>query len=234
MGDELGELAAVEGEVVRGQAELLDRQRDEEANRDRDREPDGQCVQRSKRQLATLLHQGDAQPAEWPELRTDDHRPDDQDRRVEEDPGRRDQDREHHERDEVARQLDVLGGARLDLLPDRRHPTAFRARTAPRAQQLPRCWVSTYSSEIEPTRGIPSSRRSPRITLASSRATSHRITSPSGRRAALQEDHVRDRTVGAEQLERLLRLVTRRDDPQVDHDARVELRSYGARLAPPS
>ena len=40
------------------------------------------------------------------------------------------------------------------------------------------------STAIEPTRGISSSLRSPMITLASSLATSQRITSPSGFLAA--------------------------------------------------
>ena len=44
--------------------------------------------------------------------------------------------------------------------------------------------VSMCSTAIEPTRGISSSFRSPMITLASSRATSHRIRSPSGFLAA--------------------------------------------------
>ena len=44
--------------------------------------------------------------------------------------------------------------------------------------------LSTVSTAIDPTRGISSSLRSPMITLASSRATSHRIRSPSGFRAA--------------------------------------------------
>ena len=44
--------------------------------------------------------------------------------------------------------------------------------------------MSTYSIAIDPVSGIRSSRRSSMITLASSRATSQRITSPSGLRAA--------------------------------------------------
>ena len=44
-------------------------------------------------------------------------------------------------------------------------------------------WVSTSSSVIAPSRGIPSSLRSEITTLASSRATSARITSPVGLRA---------------------------------------------------
>ena len=44
--------------------------------------------------------------------------------------------------------------------------------------------LCTSSTEIDPKRGISSSLRSPMITLASSRATSQRIRSPSGRCAA--------------------------------------------------
>ncbi len=44
--------------------------------------------------------------------------------------------------------------------------------------------VSMCSMAIEPSRGMSSSLRSPMITLASSRATSQRITSPLGFRAA--------------------------------------------------
>ena len=51
----------------------------------------------------------------------------------------------------------------------------FSARSA--ASEI---WLSMNSIAIEPHCGISSSRRSPRITLASSRATSQRITSPSG------------------------------------------------------
>ena len=53
---------------------------------------------------------------------------------------------------------------------------AFSARSA--AAEI---WESISSIEIEPSMSMSSSRRSPTITLASSRATSHRITSPSGR-----------------------------------------------------
>ena len=41
--------------------------------------------------------------------------------------------------------------------------------------------VSVGLSEIDPSRWMPRSRRSEMITLASSRATSHMIRSPSGR-----------------------------------------------------
>ena len=57
-------------------------------------------------------------------------------------------------------------------------------------------------------------------TLASSRATSQRITSPSGLLGrALQEDQVADRGRRLEQVEGVLGVVAGHDDPQVDHAA---------------
>ena len=72
-------------------------------------------------------------------------------------------------------------------------------------------WVSISSSVIAPSCGIPSSLRSEITTLASSRATSARITSPGGRRAAPgEEDDVADRVGALEQLERARRSCRRR------------------------
>ena len=77
---------------------------------------------------------------------------------------------------------------------------------------------SMSSSEIDPSRSISSSRRSEIITLASSRATSTRITSPSGRCAARSRKmRLQSRRCVLEQVERVLRLVARDDDPQVNH-----------------
>ena len=79
---------------------------------------------------------------------------------------------------------------------------AFSAATAASESEVSMC-----STAIEPTRGISSSLRSPMITLASSRATSHRIRSPSGFVAArVQVDHVEDRRRAVQDLERLVRL----------------------------
>jgi hypothetical protein len=58
---------------------------------------------------------------------------------------------------------------------DGRPGAAFSASSAASDIEMSMC-----STAIDPTRGISSSFRSPRITLASSRATSHRITSPGG------------------------------------------------------
>ena len=62
---------------------------------------------------------------------------------------------------------------------DGRPGAAFSAAAAASESELSMC-----STAIEPTRGISSSLRSPMITLASSRATSQRIRSPSGFLAA--------------------------------------------------
>ena len=129
------------------------------------------------------LRHGHAEPGERPELRSDDHRADDQDRRVEEDPRGGDQHRQDHEGDEVGAQLGVLGGARLDLLPDHRVRGRARRRLLRLVGRIEIC-ESISSIAIEPSRWMLSSLRSPRITLASSRATSQRITFPSGLWAA--------------------------------------------------
>ena len=77
---------------------------------------------------------------------------------------------------------------------------------------------SMSSIAIEPSLSTSSSRRSETITLASSRATSQRITSPSGLRAArsrkirLQADGV-----CSSRSSDVLGLVRRDHDPQVDH-----------------
>ena len=77
--------------------------------------------------------------------------------------------------------------------------------------------MSTNSIAIEPSSWIPSSFRSLMITLASSRATSHRITSPSGfcapsRRITLSTESAWQRRSSA-----CWELWCGSDDPQVDH-----------------
>ena len=123
-------------------------------------------------------------PGERAELGADDHRADDQDRRVEEDPDRGDQAGEHHEGEEGPGELDVLRGPRLDLLPDDGvgRDAPVRARSARRAASEICESISSIAIEPSGRRRAPAGRRS--ITLASSRATSQRITSPCGLRAA--------------------------------------------------
>ena len=95
-------------------------------------------------------------------------------------PTARDLHRQHHEGDEADRELrrSRWCAARPPPRPPRRTAGPARpARRRPPASESARVDVSTA---IEPTRGISSSLRSPMITLASSRATSQRIRSPSG------------------------------------------------------
>ena len=124
------------------------------------------------------------QPGERPVLGADDHRPDDQDRRVEEDADRGDQAGERHEGEEARVELGVLGGPRLDLLPDHGVARAGRRR---RSRPSPR--RSRSRSRCARSRSSPRCRRRARAGPRRSRsrpraATSHRITSPSGLRAA--------------------------------------------------
>ena len=133
-------------------------------------------------------------PASGPELRADDHRADDQDRGVEEDADRGDQAGEDHEGEEVGAQLDVLRGARLDLLPDDRVAGEAVGRPSRPRRRPPRSASRSARARSSRCSGMSNSRRSLMITLASSRATSQRITSPSGLlRGPRQEDQVGDR-----------------------------------------
>ena len=67
-------------------------------------------------------------PGERTELGADDHRADDQDDRVGDDPDRGDHGREHHEREKAAGENGALERARLDLLPDDRVGRGTRSR----------------------------------------------------------------------------------------------------------
>ena len=125
--------------------------------------------------------------------------------------------RDDHEGEEADRELGALGGLELDRLPDdgvgRRADGRLLCRRA----------ASETSDEIgsrtiEPSRSSPSSRSSATTTLASSRATSQRMRSPSGRSAApVKLDDVERRRVVAQHAVGRLGERGRRDDAQVDH-----------------
>ena len=74
----------------------------QEGGGDPDREPDRQRQQRAPGDVATALDERDAEPGDRPELGPDDHRADDQDRRVEEDPDRAIRHASDHEGEEDA------------------------------------------------------------------------------------------------------------------------------------
>ena len=184
--------------------------------------PTASALSERQSELTALLHERDAQPRERAELRPHDHRPDDQDRRVQEDARHRDQHRQHHERDEVPRELDVLRGARLDLLPD--DGVGRRARSellgaVGRLRELGcRCTPSRSSPPwgSRARAGLPRPRWRPR---APRRRGSRRhpawIAAPS-RKMTLQTDPYASRSSRA-----FTALVVRRDDPQVDHAPRL-------------
>ena len=135
-----------------------------------------------------------------------------------EDPDRGDQAGEDHEDEEVAAQLGALRGAGLDLLPD----DGVGGRAARRALGPLRRVGDLRVDLLEGDRAVagatPSSFRSSITTLASSRATSQRITSPAGLPGRSgEEDQVAGRGRRFEQAQRLLGAVGRDDDPQVDH-----------------
>ena len=87
---------------------------------DRQREADRERDERAHRERPASLHERDAEPGDRPELRAHHHRADDQDRRVQQDPDRRDQRRQDHEREEHGREVHALRRPLLDLLPHHR------------------------------------------------------------------------------------------------------------------
>ena len=103
--------------------------------------------------------------------------------------------REHHERDEDAGQLDVLARARLDLLPhDGVGRRALGVLDGPLGV-LGDLRVDRLDRDRAVARGSPSSLRSEMTTLASSRATSARITSPCGLRGGARRGARRCRPI---------------------------------------
>ena len=116
--DDLGQAVRAAVEVLRDQTGGVERERGEHREGDREREADRERERRAGRQLAPALHERDAQARDRTELGADDHRPDDQDRGVEEDADRGDDRRQHHVDQEDAGQLDALARALIELLPD--------------------------------------------------------------------------------------------------------------------
>ena len=195
VGDEVGERMVGGDEVLRGQVDAADREREQERGRDPDRKAD-----RERRAASAARRRGGAgraatqSPAIGPNSGPTIIAPTiriGESRKI---PTEAIRQASAMKSEEVRGQLGVLGGPRLDLLPDdgvaraaRRRPLGGRRRRSEIAESM--CSIA-----IEPSVSTSSSRRSETITLASSRATSQRITSPSGLRGgALEEDQVADR-----------------------------------------
>ena len=116
--DEVREAVVLEAEVV---VEQPDRPEQRASSRRRPRSRAGSRRRArgpSAGRARRALDQRDAEPGERAELRPDDHRADDQDRRVLVDADRRQQRRDDHEDQEDGGELDLLARPRLDLLPD--------------------------------------------------------------------------------------------------------------------
>ena len=141
-------------EVVVDPAGRATQQGEQEGGGDPEREADRERRQRAHGDVAAALDDRDAEPGERAELGPDDHRADDQDRRVEEDPDRGDQAGEDHEGEEVAAELGVLRGARLDLLPDDRVGGQRRAAARSARSAASEICESICSIAIEPSRAI--------------------------------------------------------------------------------
>jgi hypothetical protein len=85
--------------------------------------------------------------------------------------------------------------------------------------------VSTVSSAIEPTCSSPSTRRSARMTLASSRDVGEHEVAVRSSRHSREVDDVADGRGRGQRVERALRELRRDDEPQVHHRRSADRRS---------
>ena len=220
-------------ELLRDQAERIEREREQEDGGDPDRKADRERLERAPRDVAAALDRRDAEAGDRAELRADDHRPDDQDDLVGEDPDRRDQHRDHHEAEEARRELDVLRGPRLDLLPD----DGVRGRRSGRCLRPLRRLGDLRVDLLHRDRALDVDLELAQVADDDARvfardvAQDHVALGPQGR--ALEADQVAHRGRALEQLERVLCLVRGGHDPQVDH-ARLAYSRRADRLSPAS
>ncbi len=159
-----------------------------------------------------------ADPGDRPEVRAHHHGADDQDRLVEVDPDRCDQHRQDHEEQVAVRELHVLGGPRCDVLPDDRvgadvvTPAALRVlgdagdlgvdlvdRDRAVAVDVELAQVGDQQADV-----APGDVALDQVALGLARH-------------AGEVDDVEDRVGVVEQLEHVLAVAGRRDDPEVHH-----------------
>jgi hypothetical protein len=177
------------------------------------READRQRGQRPSREIRRPSSRGYADPGDRPELGTHDHRPEDEDGRVEQTATAARRVASTMKGEEAGRELRALRGPLLELLPDHRVRRVAAGR-APLARRRPRSRCRP-SRPREPWSATPSSRRSSTTRLACSRATSHSIRSPRGSRAAPWRC-MTFTTVSCSSRSRSGER-GRNDDPEVDH-----------------
>ena len=185
---------------------------------DRGWKTDRKGDERSTCRRQASLDECDAESCQWAELSSDDHRADDQDDGVGEDSHAGYRRCEHHEGEEARTR--VRRSQRFGFRPLPRPPRRQVNRPPPARRPVRRRrWaLSIVSREIVPARSTPRWRSSATTRLASSRATSQRMRSPSGLRATrgrcttLRTDgleHSRSSTCFCE--------FRGRDDSQVNH-----------------
>ncbi len=144
-------------EAVGGRADPVDREREQEGGRDPDREADRERQQRALDQVGPALDEGDAEAGDRPELRPDDHRSDDQDRRVEDHSDRGDQAGQHHEHQEARRRAPCSPRSGPRPPPRRRRPTAAPFAASSARSAASEIWESMSSIAIDPSLWIPNS-----------------------------------------------------------------------------
>ncbi len=118
MGDEQRRRSRHGAQLVGSGVHCPQDERERERSRDSEREADCECPQRASCQATLALHERDAKPGEWAELRADHHRPDDQDQRVLNDPDSGDHRREDHEGEKADGELGAFRRLLLYRLPD--------------------------------------------------------------------------------------------------------------------
>jgi hypothetical protein len=180
---------------------------------------DGERPCRAHREGCAALQRGDAEPGDRAEVGADDHRADDEDRGVEEQPDGGDERREHHEDDEAERQLGALRRALRDLLPHdgvggRSLRDALGAVHPVRQLGLDR--LHRDRAVVVHVELAQVGEQDARVLARD--VAEHEIALRAPRRVA-QHDDVARRLRALEHLEDAVGARLRRDDPQVEHVA---------------
>ena len=181
------------------------------------KETDGKRHQRAQGDVEAPVDHRHADAGDRSELGADHHRPDDQDRRAEEDPDRRDQAGEDHEGEEVAAELDVLGGPGFDFLPDDGVGGGAAGRPLGPLRRQRELGVDLLDRDRAEARHVqlPQVLDDHARVLAGDVAedhVAHRLAGGAG-----EEDEVAGGGRGTEEVEDGPRELGRHDDPQVDH-----------------
>ena len=219
MRDEARQLVILRGVALRTEAGLLEDEHRRQCDQDSDREADREGHQRAPGEPDLAVDEGHRQPGQRPELGSHHHRADDQDGLVEEDAHGGDLHRDDHEAHEGDRKLGLLARALLDLLPYHRIGGQAGGR-------LLRCDGGVGYRGVDMLDSDGAHGRDVELLevaddqarlLTGDVAQDHVPLRLVG--SAVKVDDVDDCRRGAEQVERVVRDVFRRDDAEVDHGA---------------